>query len=154
MLRTTRSNEDAEDIAQESFARLWKMRDRIDPDGNIQALIFVIARRAAVDHYRRSERSGSIFNSEKTATELPLDSSPEDILEATETRLLLQLAIENMPRKQREVFALHYYDNLTPAEIAARLGLSYENARKQIWRAKQQLREVVTMMGILLLIET
>jgi RNA polymerase sigma-70 factor (ECF subfamily) len=157
MLKTTHSNEDAEDIAQEAFARLWKMRDKIDSSGNIQALIFIIARRAAVDMYRRSERTNGIFAGgeqlpdEHTSLECSSDSSPEEILEASETRLLLQIAIGQMPKKQREIFSLHYYENLSTAEIASQLGLSPENVRRQIWNGKHQLRDVISLMLIFLL---
>uniref|UniRef100_S0DGJ4 Putative RNA polymerase sigma factor n=2 Tax=termite gut metagenome TaxID=433724 RepID=S0DGJ4_9ZZZZ len=153
MLKTTRSTEDAEDIAQEVFIRLWKMREKIEPGGNIQALIFVIARRVAVDLYRRAGRMNAVFATEEQTADLSsaADLSPEELLEAHETKLLLQIAIESMPAKQREVFSLHYYENLSPAEIASRLGLSYENVRKQIWNGKRQLREVISLMVVFLL---
>uniref|UniRef100_S0DER0 Putative RNA polymerase sigma factor n=1 Tax=termite gut metagenome TaxID=433724 RepID=S0DER0_9ZZZZ len=153
MLKTTRSNEDAQDIAQEVFARIWKMREKIEPNGNIQALIFVIARRAAVDLYRRAGRMNAVFADERQTEDLPLSTelSPEEILEAHETQLLLQIAIDSMPARQREVFSLHYYENLSPAEIAQRLGMSYENVRKQIWNGKRQLRDVISLMIVFLM---
>ncbi|MDR2912810.1 MAG: sigma-70 family RNA polymerase sigma factor [Alistipes sp.] len=146
MFKTTHSREDAEDIAQEVFVRLWNMRDKIDPEKNIQALIFVIARRAAVDLYRRSGRLTAVFSDRQDDEESLCEGlSPEEILEDVETKLLLEVTIEGMPRSQREVFSLYYHDSLTPAEIAQRLGLSYENVRKQIYNGKRQLRTVMSI---------
>lgn len=152
MLQTVRSRHDAEDIAQETFAHLWNMREKIDPSRNIAALIFVIARRAAVDLYRRAGRSAVSYTDQAQDEVLCSGLSPEELLENTETKLLLDIAIERMPARQREVFSLHYRDSLSAAEIAERLGLSYENVRKHIYNGKQQLREVITAMLVFLLL--
>jgi RNA polymerase sigma-70 factor (ECF subfamily) len=147
MLKTTRSVSDAEEITQEVFVRLWNMRGSIDPEKKIQSLIFTIARRIAVDMYRRSG---------KLKTALPDDAgedralsqgwSPQEILEEHETNLLMDIAVESMPPKQREVFSLYYHHSLSPKEIAARSGLSYDNVRKHIYNGKQQLREMISFM--------
>ncbi len=151
LIKATRSATDSEDIAQEVFARLWNMREKIEPERNIRALIFLIARRAAVDLYRRAGRINTLFSDRVEGDSLSTDLSPEEILEQYETKLLLDIAIENMPRKQREIFSLHFHDNLSPAEIAQRLDVSYDNVRKQIWNGKRQLREVISVMVVFLL---
>ena len=153
LVKATRSAADSEDIVQEVFARLWNMRDKIEPERNIKALIFLIARRAAVDLYRRTGRVNSIFADREDEDTLSrsVDLSPEEILEQYETKMLLNIAIESMPKKQREVFSLYFHENLSPAEIAQKLGMSYENVRKQIWNGKKQLREVVSLIVVFLL---
>jgi RNA polymerase sigma-70 factor (ECF subfamily) len=144
VFKATRSKIETEDIVQDVFARLWGMRAGIEPDKNFKALLFTMVRRAAIDLYRRTGRTHAIFAEEYPKTDISLDFSPEDILEHRETKLLLQLAIENMPRKQRQIFSLHYDDNLSPTEIAGRLGLSYDNVRKQIYNGKRKLRESIS----------
>ncbi len=79
-----------------------------------------------------------------------LGVSPHEILEEQETSLMLEIAIERMPEKQRNVFTLYYRQNLSPKEIAEQLGLSYENVRKHIYNGKQQLREIIAIMTALL----
>ncbi len=150
MLRVTRSEADSEEITQEAFVRLWNMRESIDPGRNIQALVFVIARRIAVDMYRRSGRLNVVASSEPEEG-VSLERSPQEILEEREANLLLDIAVERMPQKQREVFSLYYYQNLSPMDIAARSGLSYDNVRKHIYNAKRQLRETVLLMIAMLL---
>jgi RNA polymerase sigma-70 factor (ECF subfamily) len=144
MLNTTHSISDAEDIAQETFVRLWKMHENIDPKKNIQALIFVIARRIAVDMFRLRVKTVT-----SPVVSMPPQSaysaSPHDILEEQETDLLLELAIENMPEKQRNVFRLFYFQNLSAKEISAQSGLSYENVRKHIYNGKRQLSKIIAM---------
>ncbi len=149
MLKTTRSLSDSEDITQEAFARLWKMRDTLDPEKSIQSLLFTIAHRIAIDIYRRSGKVTPASDDEP-GKESSLEHSPQDIMEERETRLLLEIAIEAMPEKQRKVFAMHYFDQLSPKEIALRTGLSYDNVRKHIYNGKRQLREIIS--GIILLL--
>jgi RNA polymerase sigma-70 factor (ECF subfamily) len=150
IFKTIRSKADSEDITQEAFVRLWNMREKIQPERNISALLFVLARRAAVDLYRRTGRMNMTFTVTEEGVDFSHGPSPEEMLEQYETKLLLDIAIENMPRKQREVFSLYFNEHLSPAEIAQRLNMSYENARKQIWNGKKQLREVISLMAVFL----
>ena len=152
MLKTTRSVLDAEDITQEVFVRLWNMHEHIDPSKNLQSLIFTIARRIAVDMYRRSGKM-PVASSENQSDndDNSMAKSPQELLEERETELLLDVAIESMPEKQRKVFCLYYRDNLSPQEISLRSGLTYDNVRKHIYNGKKQLREIVSMMVTFLL---
>jgi RNA polymerase sigma-70 factor (ECF subfamily) len=150
MFKIMHSRENAEDVVHDTFVKLWNMREKIDPDRNIKALIFVMARRAAIDVFRKSSRSSVTYTEQTNENTPATDSSPEKILEDIETKLLLDIAIESMPQKQREIFSLHYHENLSPAEIAQKTGLTYENVRKQIYNGKRQLRDVITAMIVFL----
>jgi RNA polymerase sigma-70 factor (ECF subfamily) len=138
MFRLTRSVPDAEDITQEVFVRLWGMRENIDPERNFPSLLFTIARRLAVDLYRSRGRL-HISSSDKPEDGVSQEKSPRELLEEREANLLLDIAIGSMSPKQREVFSMHYYQNLSPRDIAALTGLSYDNVRRQIYNAKRQL---------------
>lgn len=152
VLKITHSTQEADDVKQEVFIRLWNMHENIDPRKSIQSLIFTIARRIAVDMYRRNGKLKEVHDiPEDVVGENSMGESPQEILEERETALLLEIAVENMPEKQRKVFTLYYMQNLSPKEIAQQLGLSYDNVRKHIYNGKQQLREIVSLMIILLI---
>lgn len=151
MLKVMRSREDAEDIVQEVFIRLWNMHEKIEPTQNIRALIFVMARRASIDFYRRSERSNTVSSDLTQEENISAGLSPEEILENNETKLLLEVSIAGMPKKQRKVFSMYYHDNLSPIEIAQKLGLTYDNVRKQIYNAKKHLKEVISIIFLFML---
>lgn len=151
--KIVRTKSDAEDLVQEVFMTLWNRRQTLDPQRNVGALIFVIARRAAVDYYRRAEREGGTVRAEIQETVESIDLSPQQLLEQNETRMLLDIAIARMSRRQREIFSLYYYDHLSPEQIAVHRGLSYENVRKQIYTAKKYLREIITLIALFLSLE-
>ncbi len=151
LLKITRSEADTEDIVQDLFAHLWNIREKIEPSKNIKALIFTIARRSAVDLYRRSGKMGAMFSGEQTEGNPASDLSPEEILQDHETKLLVSIAIEQMPARQREVFLLYYNENLTAMDITSRLDMSYENVRKHIYNGKKHLREMIMFIAAFLL---
>lgn len=150
MLKITHSVPDSEEITQEVFVRLWNMRESVDPERNFGALAFTIARRIAIDMYRQRGHLKVVVPDEPEDG-VSGDRSPQEILEEREEALLLDIAIESMPSRQREVFSMYYYQNLSPKEIATRTGLSYDNVRRQIYNAKRDLRGVVMLISMFLL---
>jgi len=149
MLKITRSEVEAEDIAQDVFTHLWSIREKIDPSKNIKALLFIIARRSAINLSRRAGLHGDYIAEVDLSP--GLDADPAELLEAQETGLLMQIAIENMPAKQRSVFSLYYNENLTSSEIATRLGLTQENVRKHIYNGKKYIQGIITLITLLFL---
>lgn len=138
--KVVRSSQDAEDITQDVFAKLWNSRERIDPSKNIKTFIFLLARQSIIRQaYRRNLQDSYI--SESTPSEYDLDS--HELLVAEQTKLLIDIAIEKMPEKQREVFSLHYKENLSNEEIAQTLNISTNNVRQHVHNAKKYIKELI-----------
>ena len=141
--RITRSEQDAEDITQEVFIDLWNQRERINPEKNIRTYLFLISKRTAL---RMRYRSGLMNTYQaQMPDDFDYDNDASELVVAEEIRILTEYAIENMPKRQKEVFSLHYYEQLSTADIAQRLGISPENVRKNIQIAKDHLREIVAL---------
>lgn len=150
MFKIMRSEPDAEDVAQDVFAHLWSMREKIEPSKNIKALLFIIARRSAINLSRRAGLHLDYLSEVDVSPKL--DINPAELLEARETALLMQIAIEKMSARQRQVFSLYYNENLTSSEIASRLGLTQENVRKHIYNGKKDIQRIIAMITLLFLI--
>lgn len=150
MFKVTRSRSDSEDITQEVFARFWTMRHTLDPHKSVQALLFTIALRIAIDMYRRKGKISKVPQGEPEK-ERSTEPTPQEIMEEQETAILLNIAIESMPDKQRKIFSMHYFENMSPKEIALQTGLSYDNVRKHIYNGKRHLQEIVTCVMVFLL---
>jgi RNA polymerase sigma-70 factor (ECF subfamily) len=139
--------EDARDIVQETFIKLWEMRENIErPDG----FAFTSANRAALDRLRRN-RSRSRYVDERLylneMEELPTD---EYIISA-ETARLIDGAIRQMPLQRRKVFELSRNENLTYGEIAERMSLSYNTVSNYMKLALQEIRSILPMFILWLL---
>lgn len=142
LYRITRSEEDAEDITQDVFAYLWNTHERVDPGKSLKAYVFLIAKRTA---YRLLYRN-NLKNTSHSNVSVGYESeevNSHDLLVAEEIRMLTEYAIQKMPARQKEVYSLHYYENLSSADIAERLNISQENVRKNLQHAKKHLKEII-----------
>jgi RNA polymerase sigma-70 factor, ECF subfamily len=106
----------AEELVQETFVRLWRSAGRFDPDrGSPSAFIFAIARRLAVDLWRRP--------SSRTAEPEAMPVATEDEVSRLVTRLGVRDALDSLSAAHREVLELSYRDHLKQTEIAVKLGI-------------------------------
>lgn len=106
----------AEELVQETFVRLWRSARLFDPErGSPTAFVFAIARRLAIDLWRRP----SSRTAEPQAPPLP----PEDEFNRLVTRLGVRDALDSLSEPHRQVLELSYRDHLKQSEIAARLGI-------------------------------
>ncbi|WP_307756630.1 sigma-70 family RNA polymerase sigma factor [uncultured Alistipes sp.] len=138
--RITRSEQDAEDLAQDVFSTLWMQRESIDPEKDIRAYIFTMARRTASKHIRRIKIQNNYLSDYRFD-----DSEERDQIIAKEMELLTEYVISKMPAQRREAFLLSLNEGLTPAEIAERLNISPKNARNFVYQARKELKEILTL---------
>lgn len=127
----------AEDICQETFAKLWLTCGSIDPDKNIKTYLFLISRQLTLNYIRNSKRENSFFSKQNFDDSNYL--SPDKILENSELKKLTECAIDNLPPKVREVFYMYYADNLSYKQIAEMLNTSQNNVAVQVHKARTKL---------------
>lgn len=127
--------DDIDDLVQESYARLLRMRaqHRVrSPRG----LLFTVARNAARDLFRRR---GTADVAPITEIEYSgvLDEKPgtAEVVSRKQEIELLADAIEALPARCRAVFILRQFQNLSQREIAARLGITEHTVESQLTKA-------------------
>jgi len=132
----------AEDVAQTVFQRMLKYRHTYRDDGSFTAWMYHLARRCAADHFRKA-------NAAPHATD-PMDLSehaddtPHAAQRATvrDDHALLQTALAQLDRDDREVLLLARFQELSFAEIAGILECSVGAAKVRAHRALRELRDV------------
>lgn len=144
------SEQDAEDICQETFARLWLTHSSIAPNKNIRTYIYLIAKQITWKHFRENKRRESFLADPGFDSDDSL--SPEVIAQLKETELLAEYAISKLPARTREIYRLHYTENLSYEEIAARLNINPGNVKTQIYQARKKIREIISVVVVALLI--
>lgn len=135
VLGLTRSQDDAADIAAETFERAfraWSGGSR-SPERPLPWLLLA-ARRIATDRWRRARRLASLVQRSKGR---PADGSGEN---RTEFWLWFDAVAKVLSLRQREVLLLRYQHDLTDADIAAVLGISESGVRSLVARALAVLR--------------
>jgi RNA polymerase sigma-70 factor, ECF subfamily len=151
LYRMVRSREQAEDLAQEVFIRVYRAREEYVPSAKFTTWLFRIATNLALnslrDHrYQKLEMSiDAPLTSSEEGDERPFevaDKHPtvEQELVEEERRKMIRHAIEKLPEKQRAAVLLHKYQELDYAEIAKILNCSESALKSLLFRAYEMLR--------------
>lgn len=131
--------QEAEDLVQESFSKLWDKRADFQTTTNIKAFLYIITKNASLNFIRQRLRQAE---KEKEFTYLQ-DGAPADfdpLLGEVEIIRELYGEIEQLPTQCRRVFKMSYLEGRKNEEIAGQLGISYNTVRTQKLRALKLIR--------------
>jgi RNA polymerase sigma-70 factor (ECF subfamily) len=126
----------AEDIASETFVRVWTIRDTIRVTG-VKAYLFTIARNLHVDYQRREARHVEL--PERLADPAP---GPAAFAQSREELGAVLAALQHLPEVDRAALLMRAQDAIPYEEIAASLGLSLPAAKVKVHRARLRLAEL------------
>ncbi len=125
------SREDAEEIVQDVFMKLWTGRDQLPAVQNFQAYLFTITRNHAYTVLRRSVRNALLFQQWKLEQK---ESSEMAAGQESDTTIYQKLdaIVDRLPKRQREIYLLHRHERLRYAEIADRLHIGLETVKSHL----------------------
>lgn len=127
----------AEDLTAETFEKAWRNRDRYKRDlAAFSTWLFTIARRVAVDHYRKARPEVSLHD----LPPLLADENIEDWAQQQADFARLSVLLTRLADRDRELVALKYGAGLTNRTIAGLTGLTESNVGVILHRALQTLR--------------
>lgn len=135
--RITGSPEDADDVTQETFLKVFRSIDRFGRRSSVETWIYRIAVNCALNlvRDRREEPGGEVDR----ATERPLDD-PGRAAERMELRRAIAEALGKLPPEQRAAVVLHDMEGLTHAQIAEIMGCSEGTVKSRLHHARRKLR--------------
>lgn len=136
--RMVYSHEDANDIAQNTFVKIWQNLSSFRSDSNLYTWIYRIATNETFDFLRKKKRY--VFSATGDyRDELLQDLEDNNIFDGNEIEKKLQKALLTLPDKQRIVFNMKYFDEMKYEEISSILNTSvgalkasYHHAVKKI----------------------
>ncbi len=131
--------EQANEVAQEAFMILWEKKELIK-DINIKALLYKIAGNELINQYRRQKVHQKFQTKSVDET---FGESPEEIASYKELSMNYELALQNLPEKQRIVFLMSRMDGLKNNEIADHLGLSVKAVEKRMKNALNFIKKAI-----------
>ncbi len=144
--RFTRNCEDAYDISQEVFIKVFRSLSRLKNSSAFDAWLRRVTVNACMDHLR--QRPG-----EQAFDDLAcLDHEyivgirnilPDGPLENSELRRVISRAVDQLPRRQKKVFVLRHYEGLPLKEIAKTLDCSLGTVKAHLFRATRRLRKLL-----------
>jgi RNA polymerase sigma-70 factor, ECF subfamily len=126
---------DAEDVAQETFVRLWQARLGETPPQRVMGWVYRTSTRLAIDRLRKRRTAGEVLGDEplqRIATAVPLER------EVAEREALARL-VDQLPADELEAVLLHRLDRLTQPELAEVLQVSERTVRRLLSRFEERL---------------
>ena len=149
-------HDDADDITQEVFIKLYKSIDKYRGESKFYTYLYKIAVNLSLNHLNKNKRNYSRkidLNSEAYKISSK-EKSSDEFLDEKERTKILEEAISTLPEQQRAVFNLRFYDNLSYDEIGKMLNKStggmkanYFHAVKKIegfLRKKKNIKEIIS----------
>lgn len=147
------SEDDAEDIAQDIFVKLWSNPLIIEETQMWSGYIFTMTRNRVLDFIRRKSVKEEYRS--KTPVSLNLDTDTGDVINekmyAKEIQLLAVLAVKNMPEQRQKVFRMSRMENMSNKDIAEKLGLSVRTVERHIHLALNDIRDILLLFAALIL---
>jgi RNA polymerase sigma-70 factor (ECF subfamily) len=143
-LRTIKSPEEAEDIAQEAFLRAWQALPSFRLQSAFRTWIYRIVLNLCINRFPRLRRELDNLPTEELSKLADIHQSefnPATSLERRELRALLHREIYRLPVSQRLLISLRYQDEMSYEEIAGLVGLPVGTVKTGLFRAKERLRQ-------------
>lgn len=142
--RMTRSEQLAEEIAEDTFWQLWRQAPRFDPArGSALAWIMTMARSRALDALRRKDPAESSSDPQELADTTLSGDNPPDLLAALQEGELLHTALKGLDPVPRQLLALAFFCGLSHEEIAGHADLPLGTVKSHIRRALISLRKMM-----------
>ncbi len=145
--RIVLNTREAEELAQETFVRVWQQRARFHPEAEFRPWLFAIAVNLARNRLRWWRRRPEVALEEWTPAdegvagggpvEIP---SPAELAERRERAGAVRDAIAALPAELREAVVLAEYERLSHGEIGAVLHCSAKAVESRLYRAREKLR--------------
>ena len=135
----------AEDIAQETFVKVWKNIKTFDTKRNLRSWLFTIAKNTALDYLRQKENIPlSLLEDESGETTIdrfiPTGSAPDDILDEKLLALRAKEVLAGVAEKQREIFSLRMEMDMTFKDISILLKMPLNTVKSGYRRTLLTLR--------------
>lgn len=147
--KMTKSEEQTDDLLQDLFLKFWQNASAIGPLQNVKAYFYKSARFSVLNHLK--DVSGKALK----LLQLPgpeIEFSKEEIIVNEEVNSILKqkihTAISTLPKKQREVIYMRFYDNLEYVQISEITGIRYQSVVNHVYRAVQLLRDMTAVKTI------
>jgi len=132
--RKTRNGEAAQDLVQELFMNLWKVRAVLDENLSVKAYLYRAANNLAINHLRKKSLKQTYFVDNLGDTRAGHSDAERDLQEC------LDDALQDLPEAQRTVFMLNRFEGLKYVEIAAALQISIKTVESRMSKTLKHLR--------------
>lgn len=139
-LRLTMSREDAEDIVQDTLLKVWSRRDDWNDIDSIEAFSLTICRNLALDKLKRADSNNRTI-SEGEACQADSAANPYETAVRKDRVEMVRKIVDALPEKQKSCMQLRDFEGKSYRDIAQVLGITEEQVKVNIFRARQAVKQ-------------
>ena len=139
-LRITLNTAEAEDIVQETLIKVWNKRDSWDQIDNIEAFCFTVCRNLSLDSIKRHDNQNKTLD-DKGSDQIDTSNDPFRQTIVNDQMDMVRQIVDSLPEKQRSCIQLRDFEGKTYKDIALILGITEEQVKVNIFRARQAIKQ-------------
>lgn len=146
LYRLEGNSEDALDLTQEVFYRAWRSIRTFRPGERVLPWLYQVARNTQIESHRRKQLQR--FSLEQAREDVGFEvtsekRSPVQAAESADAQDRVQRALQQLPPEYREAVVLRFMEDLSYDEIAQIQGVALGTAKSRVFRAKEQLADLL-----------
>lgn len=145
ILRMTKNPQDAQDLVQEAFIKVYRQLGKYDGEGSFSSWLYKVAINHCMDEFRKKEFQIKRVEIQDSMMESP--DHPEIILLKKEKGRQLERLIATLPEDERLIILLRYVNECSYEEISDLTGAPLSTVRNKLHRAKKKMRQSVQQKG-------
>jgi RNA polymerase sigma factor (sigma-70 family) len=134
IVKNLRHEEDARDVVQTAFEKLWRNREEVD-NAKSKSYLFTVAYNQMIDHLRKVKR---VYLKEEFREEMKVQDR-----QANNAKAVLQEALARLSETQRSLVMLKDYEGYSYEEIGQIMNLNPSQVKVYLHRARLQLKEYI-----------
>ena len=136
------NREEAEDVVQEVYLKLWGMRKDLPELNSIEAMAVRITRNLCLDQLRRRKTTQELMKQQQMNPHHS-PKTPDQVYESEEKAEVIHSLVEALPEPQRSLVHLRHLEGKEYEEIAEMMNMNINAIRVSISRARKQMREML-----------
>ncbi len=136
-----KSAQDAEELSQDVFIRLWNVRKSVDSDKNFKAFLFRISYNIALKHIEKKQEQDDFFKELMSGEET--GESTDDYYIMQELLLRIEMAVEELSERKKQIYKMNVNEGLSVEEIAESLDIDVRTVTNTLRLAVNEVREKV-----------
>ena len=142
-MRYARDEDEASDILQDGFLKVFSKLDKYDYKGSFEGWIRRIMVNTAIDYVRKKKNDFILMNENQNLEDFVLvdDEMEEEEPEFTPNQIIQ--AMQNLSPAYRMIFNLYVFENLTHREIAEQLKISEGTSKSNLAKAKKNMKKIL-----------
>ncbi len=143
-LRMVKNREEAEEVSQDTFIKVYKSLNRFKGDSKFSTWIYRVAYNTCLDRLKKNKRQEyTVAIDEYTEHQVKTLENALDALEEQEKQLAIKKCLKMLPSEDSFILTLYYFEELSLDEISKITGLKPNNVKVKLFRSRKKLATIL-----------